>query len=147
MVTADRVVGLGFALAGAAVLLGSGDLPVGSLGFPGAGMMPKLIAAIMIGLGVVVALAGRAAPPLGAIDWRELRAAALILAIVALAVALYAWLGFVLAMSLMLAALLIAVERQGVLHALLYAAVVTGFAWALFRLVLKVPLERGVLGL
>jgi fumarate reductase subunit C len=144
--TADRVVGLVFALLGLAVLVGSGDLPIGSLAFPGAGMMPKLVAAIMLVLGLGVALAGGGSPRIETLDWQELKPAALILGIVALAVALYATLGFVLAMLGMLTALLVVVERQSGLRAILYGTVVTGLAWCLFRLVLKVPLERGLLG-
>ena len=53
---ADHVAG-GIAIAAAlAVLAVSGDLPLGTLAFPGAGMLPKLVCVLMILFGVMVSV-------------------------------------------------------------------------------------------
>jgi hypothetical protein len=45
---ADHAAGGVFVAFGLVVLAMSGDLPFGTLSFPGAGMMPKLILALMV---------------------------------------------------------------------------------------------------
>ena len=47
----DHIAGAAAIIIGIVVLAFSGDLPFGSLSFPGAGMWPKLICVLMIGLG------------------------------------------------------------------------------------------------
>jgi hypothetical protein len=142
---ADHIAG-GVAIAAAlAVLAASGDLPFGTLAFPGAGMMPKLVCALMIVLGAILLVRGGASMPFAEIDWSELPHAVRVLAITAVAVALYTTLGFILTMSLMLFAL-IAFEGRNLVGAAAYSLGISLATYALFTIVLKSPLEQGILG-
>ena len=142
---ADHIAG-GVAIAAAlAVLAASGDLPFGTLAFPGAGMMPKLVCALMIVLGAILFARGGASMPFSEISWNELPHAVRVLAITAAAVALYTTLGFILTMSLMLFAL-IAFEGRNLVAAAAYSLGISVATYALFTIVLKSPLERGILG-
>ena len=123
----------------------SGDLPFGRLSAPGAGMMPKLAAGLMMLFGVLVALGGARSAPLAAIDWSDRGHAALVVAITAAAVVAYRPLGFLITMALLVFALLAVVERRNLLVAAAYSAGLTLFAYWLFGKALKSPLERGVL--
>jgi len=130
---------------GIGVLALSGDLPVGTLSFPGAGMMPKLVAGLMIVFGLL--LVGRAgeSAPLASLAWGDLRHAARVAAITAVAIALYQPLGFVITMALLLFTLTFGVERRPVLAAAAFSAGVVALTYLLFAVVLKTPLEPGVL--
>jgi len=142
---ADHVAG-GVAIAAALVVLAaSGDLPFGTLAFPGAGMMPKLVCALMILFGAVLLARSRASTPFSEIGWSDLPHAVRVLAITAAAVALYTTLGFIVTMSLMLFAL-IAFERRNLFAAAAYSLGVSVMTYWLFAYVLKSPLEQGVLG-
>ena len=92
---ADHVAGSAAIAAALAVLAVSGDLPFGTLAFPGAGMMPKLICALMILLGATLMARGGASAPFSDIGWSDLPHAVRVLAITAAAVALYTTLGFI----------------------------------------------------
>jgi putative tricarboxylic transport membrane protein len=141
---ADHIAG-GIAIAAAlAVLSVSGDLPFGTLAFPGAGMLPKLVCALMIVLGAVLIVRGGASTPFSEIGWSELPHAVRVLAITAAAVALYTTLGFIVTMSLMLFAL-IALEGRNLLAAAAYSLGISLATYALFTIVLKSPLEQGIL--
>ena len=56
----DHVAGGAAIIIGMVVLALSGDLPFGSLSFPGAGMWPKLICMFMIGSGLAALRAAHA---------------------------------------------------------------------------------------
>jgi hypothetical protein len=142
---ADHVAGGAFLALGALVLAISGDLPFGTLSAPGAGMMPKLIAALMMMFALAVIAGGNSSPPLATIDWSDRAHAAVVVVITAAAVALYRPLGFLITMSLLLLALLVIGERRNVLPAAAYSVVLTLFAYWLFGKALKSPLERGLL--
>jgi hypothetical protein len=60
----DHVGGAAFILIGALILSESGDLPFGTLVSPGAGMMPKLVIGLMLGLGLVLLARAGNSPPL-----------------------------------------------------------------------------------
>ncbi len=122
----------------------SGELPFGTLAAPGAGMMPKLAAALMMLFAAALIVAPSAVRAVG-LDWKDRNHAALVVVITALAVASYRPLGFLLAMSLLVFALLVIVERRNVLVAAAYSVALTVFAYWLFGKALKSPLERGVL--
>jgi hypothetical protein len=142
---ADHIAG-GLAIAAAlAVLSVSGDLPFGTLAFPGAGMMPKLVCALMILFGAMLLVRGRASTPFSEIPWSDLPHALRVLAITAAAVALYTTLGFIVTMSLMLFAL-IAFEGRNLIAAAVYSLGISLVTYALFTIVLKSPLEQGILG-
>ena len=142
---ADHVAGGAAIAAAVAVLAVSGDLPFGTLAFPGAGMMPKLVCALMILFGAILVARGGASAPFSDIGWSDLPHAARVLAITAAAVALYTTLGFIVTMSLLLFAL-IAFEGRNLLAAAAYSVGVSLLTYALFTLVLKSPLEQGILG-
>jgi Tripartite tricarboxylate transporter TctB family len=142
----DHVAGSVFVVLGIVVLALSGDLPFGTLSFPGAGMMPKLVAGLMILFGLL--LVGRAgeSAPLASIAWGDLPHAARVVAITAVAIALYQPLGFIITMALLLFTLTFGAERRPVLAAAAFSAGVVALTYLLFAVVLKTPLEPGVLG-
>jgi hypothetical protein len=142
---ADHLAGGAAIAAALAVLAASGDLPFGTLAFPGAGMMPKLVCALMILFGAILLARGGASVPFSDIGWSDLPHAIRVLAIMAAAVALYTTLGFIVTMALMLFAL-IALEGRNLLAAAVYSVGVSLLTYGLFTLVLKSPLEQGILG-
>ena len=141
----DHVGGAAFILIGALVLSVSDDLPFGTLASPGAGMMPKLVIALMLAFGLILLTRARDSPPLGAIAWDDFPHAVRLIAITGACVAAYTWLGFLITMSLLLFGLTFAVERKPIVSAALFSAGVTGLAYSLFRVALKSPLPQGVL--
>jgi hypothetical protein len=146
IIRTDHVAGSVFVALGIVVLALSGDLPVGTLSFPGAGMMPKLVAGLMIVFGLL--LVGRAgeSAPLASLAWGDLPHAGRVVAITAVAIALYQPLGFVITMALLLFTLTFGAERRPVLAAAAFSAGVVALTYLLFAVVLKTPLEPGVLG-
>jgi hypothetical protein len=145
IIRTDHVAGSVFVALGIVVLALSGDLPVGTLSFPGAGMMPKLVAGLMIVFGLL--LVGRAgeSAPLASLAWGDLPHAARVIAITAVAIALYQPLGFIITMALLLFTLTFGAERRPVLAAAAFSAGVVALTYLLFAVVLKTPLEPGVL--
>jgi hypothetical protein len=142
----DHIAG-GLAItAGILLFASSGDLPFGTLSFPGAGLWPKLLCVLLVALGVVLLVGARDSEPFRAIPWSDLRHATSVLAVTAIAIALYTALGFILTMSLLLFALCM-IERRSILPAALYSVGVSVATDALFSFVLRSPLERGLLGL
>jgi Tripartite tricarboxylate transporter TctB family len=142
---ADAVAGAAFIALGIVVFAIGGDLPFGRLSAPGAGMMPKLMAGLMMAFGLVVMLGAASSRPLAEIDWSDRGHAALVLVVTAVAVRLYQPLGFLLTISLLVFALLVLVERRNVAYAAAYSIALTLFAYWLFGKALKSPLERGLL--
>jgi tripartite tricarboxylate transporter TctB family protein len=123
----------------------SGDLPFGRLSAPGAGMMPKLAAGLMMLFAALVLAGGSPSRNFSDIDWSDRGHAALLVGITAAAVAAYRPLGFLITMALLLFALLVLVERRNALIAAAYSVALTLFAYWLFGKALKSPLERGLL--
>src|SRR5947207_15860377 len=113
----DHVAGAFFVLTGIGVFVLSGDLPLGSMAMPGAGMMPKLILGLMVILGLALAAQAHNSPPLATIAWDDLAHALRVIAAAATAAAFYDLLGFRITMALLLCALVIAAERQDVTRA------------------------------
>jgi hypothetical protein len=142
---ADHIAGGAFMALGVAVFVIGWDLPFGRISAPGAGMLPKLMAGFMILVAAGIFINGKSQEKFSDISWSDWRHAALIIGISAVAVSVYAWLGFLIAMSGLVFALLTIVERKPVLPAAIYAATLTLFAYWLFGIVLKAPLEHGVL--
>jgi hypothetical protein len=142
----DHIAGGACILFGLCLFALSGDLPVGSLSFPGAGMLPKLVILLMMGFGLVLIMRGAESAPFKSLRWHDGMHALLVLVITGLAVAFYQTLGFLLTMFLLLFALLVGVERRNPLIAGGYSIAVVVMAYVLFGMVLKAPLQRGVLG-
>ena len=145
VIRADHVAGGLFVALGVVVFAISGDLPFGTLSAPGAGMMPKLMAGLMMAFAVAVILGGASSPALAKIDWSDRAHAALLVLLTAAAVLLYQRLGFLLTMALLVFSLLVVVERRKLMPAALYSVSLTLFAYWLFGKALKSPLERGLL--
>ena len=142
----DHVAGGVFVAAGLVVYGLSGDLPFGSMAMPGAGMLPKLIIALMTAFGLVILVRARDSPPFAGIGWDDLPHATRVVAVTAAAIALYEAVGFLLTMTALLFGLTFVVERKGLLPAAAFSAGVTTFAYVLFSTFLKSPLPRGILG-
>ncbi len=120
----DHIAGGAFVAFGLVVLASSGDLPVGTLSFPGAGMMPKLVAGLLVAFGLLIVLRAGESAPLATVRWEDLPHAARVVAVTAAAVALYQTLGFLLTMALLLFALTFGAERR---HPLAAAPGILGF--------------------
>src|SRR3954452_14225443 len=116
----DHVAGAAFVIFGVIVFALSGDLPFGTLSAPGAGMMPKLLIALMIAFGIALMLGAAASQPFAEIDWSDGGHAIKVVAISALAIASYQALGFLVTMSLLVFGLLVVIERQPVHFAAAY---------------------------
>jgi hypothetical protein len=142
---ADHIAGGAFMALGVAVFVIGWDLPFGRISAPGAGMLPKLMAGFMILLAAGIFINGKSQEKFSDIPWSDWRHAALILGISAIAVTAYVKLGFLITMSLLVFALLTIVERKRLLPAAIYATSLTVFAYWLFSVILKSPLEHGVL--
>ena len=142
---ADHVAGIFFILLGILVFALSGDLPFGTISAPGAGMMPKLMAGLMIAFAVAIFAAGHGSQRLSEIDWSDRWHALLVVLITAAGVYAYQRLGFLLTMTLLVFTLLVVVERRNALIAAAYSIGLTVFAYWLFGKALKAPLERGIL--
>ena len=142
----DHVAGGVLAAFGLLVLALSGDLPVGSLSFPGAGMMPKLLASLLIAFGLVLVLRAGGSAPLAEISWQDLPHALRVTAVTALAVGLYQTAGFLLTMTLLLFVLIFGVERRRLVPAAAFSLGVVVLTYLLFAVALKTPLEQGVFG-
>ena len=116
-VRSDHVAGGAFIALGLLVFAIGTDLPFGSMSAPGAGMMPKLMAVLMMLFAGLVMAQASTGPKLSDIDWSDRGHAAL----------------------------LVIVERRRLLPAALYSIGLTVFAYWLFGKALKSPLERGLL--
>jgi hypothetical protein len=144
-VRADHVAGAFFIALGLLVFALSGDLPFGSIAAPGAGMMPKLAAGLMIIFAFAVMLGAAASPPIATIDFGDRWHALQLVLITAGGVILYQRLGFLITMAALVFTLLVVVERRYPLRAALYAVGLSLFAYWLFGKALRAPLERGLL--
>jgi hypothetical protein len=142
----DHIAGGIFVAFGLLVLALSGDLPLGTLSFPGAGMMPKLAASLLILFGLLLVVSARESAPLASLRWHDLPHAGRVVAITAAAIALYQWLGFLITMPRLLITLIVVAERRNMLAAAAYSLGVVALTYLLFSVALKTPLERGVLG-
>ena len=124
----------------------SGDLPFGRTSMPGAGFMPILIAILLIVFGTALALRAREGRLFSEIDWDDGRHAAQVLAITIIAIALYATLGFIITMIMMMVAILLIIERRNILRAGVYSIAVVVATYLVFVYLLQSPLPGGVLG-
>jgi hypothetical protein len=142
----DHVVGAAL-LAGAALafLLG-GDLPVGTLGSPGPGMLPYLAIGLIAIFALVLLASAGSSPPAADTTWSELPHSAAIALVAAGAAAAYQHLGFLVTMWMMISALLAFVERVDAWKAILYAAGIAIATRILLATLLKSPLPVGPFG-
>src|ERR1700690_1244223 len=112
---ADHVAGTAFVLFGLLVFLLSRDLPIGSLSFPGSGFLPKLLAMLLIAFGGTLILRSAESRPFSEINWNDLKHAGLVIIITGATICSYTWLGFIVAVALLLFCLLVIIERKNFL--------------------------------
>ena len=141
---ADHVAGIFFILFGIVIFALSTDLPFGTISAPGAGMMPKLMAGLMMLFAAAVIAGAGTSAPFATIDWSDRWHALLVVLITAGAIFAYQHLGFLITMSLLVFSLLVVVERRNLLIAAAYSIALTLIAYWLFGKALKAPLERGL---
>ena len=136
----DHIAGGVFIAAGALLFAMSGDLPFGTLASPGAGMMPKLVLGLLIAFGAILVVRAGESPPLADIPWNDFTHAATVVAVSAVAIALYTVVGFILSVTLLLFVLLYFIERRNIWSALAVSIGVTVGSYLLFSTLLKSPL-------
>ena len=146
MLRADHVAGAAFVIFGGLVIALSGDLPTGQLSMPGSGFLPKIIAALLILFGLALVLRAKESPEFSALGWGDLGHAAQVVAIAAGGIALYTVLGFLITLILLIALILIVIERRNPLRAGIYAIGVVLVAYLGFEYLLKTPLPNGPWG-
>lgn len=142
----DHVAGGAVIAAGALVWTASGDYPFGTLASPGAGMLPTLVVGLLVAFGAVIFARAGESPPIGEIAWSDMPHAVRVAAVSVAAVALYTTLGFRTTMAALLFTLTFLIERRPFLPAVGFSIGVTALAYALFSILLKTPLPRGVMG-
>ena len=143
---ADHVSGGFFIAFGLLVIALSGDLPFGTLSFPGAGFMPDILAVLTVLFGLILILRAQESKPFESVPWGDAKHAGLVIVLTAAAIALFDWLGFLTTDVLLIFALLVIIERRNLLPATLFSVGVVVFTYVLFVYALKTPLETGPLG-
>ncbi|HET7806655.1 MAG TPA: tripartite tricarboxylate transporter TctB family protein [Pseudolabrys sp.] len=144
---ADHVAGAFFVGVGLLIIALSGDLPTGTLSLPGSGFMPKIVAVLTIFFGLVLAVRAGESKPFAEVPWSDAKHAAMVVAITAIAAALYEWLGFLTTDILLMFALLVVIERRKILPAAVYSIGVVVVTYVLFVHLLKTPLQTGPFGI
>jgi hypothetical protein len=124
---ADHVSGAFFIGVGLLVIALSGDLPFGTLSFPGAGFLPNILAVLTILFGIVLLLRAKESKVFAEVPWNDAKHAAMVVAITAAAIFVFDWLGFLTTSVLMIFALLVVIERRRVLPAVVYSIGLLGF--------------------
>jgi hypothetical protein len=143
---ADHVAGAFFIGVGVLIIALSGDLPTGTLSLPGSGFMPKIVAGLTIFFGLVLALRAGESREFASLSWSDAKHAAMVVAITAVSIAVFEWLGFVITNVLLILALLLVIERRRVIPATTYSVAVVVVTYVLFVYALKTPLVTGPLG-
>ena len=144
--TRNRVAGL--ALVAIAIGIGweSSKLPLGSLGNPGAGFLPLVIAAALALFGLLTAAFDKGTPAWSSVAWPEAPRAAGILGAAAFGALAMERLGYRITTFAIAAFLLLVMERKRPLPALVAALVLSAGTHYLFATLLKVPLPLGPSG-
>jgi putative tricarboxylic transport membrane protein len=142
----DHVAGAGFIAFGILILALSRDLPVGQLSMPGSGFLPTIIAALTILFGLALVVRAAESAPFADVPWSDLKHAALVTLITAVAVAFYELLGFLVTMIAMMVALLVIIERRKALPAVGYSVLVVLLTYVSFVYLLKTPMPEGPFG-
>ena len=145
--TVDRVAGMALVLIGLVTIWESRVYPLGSLHRPGPAYMPVLLASLLIVFGAAVFAMGARARRLAEVGWPEWRHTLALFGACAFA----AWglerLGYRLTMAVVVAFLLLVVERKGWALGLALTVVMAWGSFLVFDTLLRVPLPRGPFGL
>lgn len=144
--TTDRLAGGALVLFGLLAIWEARRFPLGSLWRPGPAYMPTLLALLLVVFGAAIALSP-VRRRLRDVGWEEWRHAVVILGICAFVALALEGLGYRLTMSAALLALLLGLERKGVVISLAVTALIAWGSFFLFDTLLRVPLPRGPLGL
>jgi hypothetical protein len=147
MLTSKRVAGGVLVLIGALALWEGLRFPFGTMSRPGPAYGPAVLSLLLIALGAVLILTRDGGPRLAAMDWGDWRRALAILAVSAFIAFTIERLGWRLAVSVALLALLGLVERRGAVFTVVLTAAIAFGSFFLFHDVLKVPLPRSAIGL
>lgn len=142
----DHVAGLALFFLALGIAWEAHKLPLGSLDQPGPGYMPMLLAIVLGGLGLLVALRRKSSALLQSLRWPEIGHACKILLACGFAALALERIGYRLTVIILLAFLLGVIERQ---RPVAVAAVALGLSLGTFFLfadLLKVPLPRGPWG-
>jgi hypothetical protein len=145
--TIDRVAGLALVLFGLVAIEESRVFPFGTLRRPGPAFAPMLLAVLLIVLGAAVFAMGARARRLAEVGWAEWRHAVAIFAACAFAAAGLERLGYRLTIAVVVAFLLLVVERKGVVLGLVLTLVMAWGSFFVFDTLLRVPLPRGPFGI
>lgn len=145
--TVDRVAGVALVLIGLVTIWESRAFPLGSLHRPGPAYMPVVLAALLILFGAAVFAMDERVRRLAEVGWPEWRHALAIFGACAFA----AWglerLGYRLTMAVVVAFMLLVVERKGWALGLALTVVMAWGSFFVFDTLLRVPLPRGPFGL
>ena len=144
--TRNRVAGLVLVAIAAGVAWESAKLPLGSLGNPGAGFLPLVIAVALAMFGLLTAFLDRGTPAWASISWEEAPRAAGILGATVFGALAMERLGYRITTSLIAVFLLLVMERKHPLPALAAALVLSVGTHYLFATLLKAPLPLGPWG-
>lgn len=142
LLRADHVAGAAFVGFGALVIVLSGDLPTGQLSMPGAGFLPKIVAALTIVFGLALILRAGESTPFVSLGWSDGKHAVIVCLITAVAIVLYTQFGFIITMGAMIVALLLIIERRNPLYAAGYSTGIVLLTYLCFEVVLKTPLPE-----
>jgi hypothetical protein len=143
---ADHIAGAFFIAFGLLVIAMSGDLPFGTLSFPGAGFLPDILAVLTVLFGLILILRASESKAFAAVTWSDAKHAGLVILLTAAAIAVFDWLGFLTTDVLLIFGLLVIIERVKLLPATIYSVGVVGFTYILFVYALKTPMEPGPFG-
>jgi hypothetical protein len=145
--TIDRVAGLALVLFGLVAIEESRVFPFGTLRRPGPAFAPMLLAVLLIVLGAAVFAMGARARRLAEVGWAEWRHAVAIFTACAFAAVGLERLGYRLTIAVVVAFLLLVVERKGVVLGLVLTLVMAWGSFFVFDTLLRVPLPRGPFGI
>jgi hypothetical protein len=144
----DFLVGLAFVLFGLLVFWAARDLAIRTDSAPGPGMLPKTLAVVFVVAGGLLAAKQFVRPSTGTAvrvgNAGNTRVLA-VFVLMAVTVAVFETLGFILATTLLLAGLLFGVERKFTAVAAATVLLLPAGLWALFAVLLGVRLPAGLL--
>ena len=147
MLSTDRAAGGILVLIGAVGLRESLQFPLGTLWRPGPAYLPVVLALLLVGFGLLLALLGAGGTALRDLKWGEWRHAVAIFGTCAFIALALERLGYRLTIAAALLFLLGVLERRGLVSTLLLTVAIAGGSFFLFDTTLRVPLPRGPFGL
>jgi len=132
---------------GAYVAWASGEYPFGTLAEPGPGLLPLVLAAALMGFGVLIACSRASPSNQRVVSFADLPHALLILGLLSLSALVIERIGYRATVIVLLVVFVAGVERRNVLRALVLALGVAVASFYLINNLLRVPLPVGPWGL